>query len=206
LFREDSSSHKRYIMHAVPVGMLLASQGVAWLSQRIDPRAPHRAIAVVGAVAIAWQIVYLDHKATTHGWNVQNINGMEITMAKIANQVTKPGETVGDSDVGAMGYFSNRHVLDLAGLVSKPRTLPENLSVVRPSVIVVDMEWFRPYARRDSASGYFAFYDADSTHRYTPLGAVELVHNTICSTNAMIMFKREGLDDPPVASKFRIFR
>src|SRR5262249_1116553 len=197
LFREDTSSHKRYIMHAVPVGMLLASQGAAWLSQRIDPRGPHRVLAALGVLAILWQLGYLDRKATTHGWNVQNINGMEITMAKIANQVTKPGETVGDSDVGAMGYFSGRNVLDLVGLVSKRRALPENLSVCRPSVIVVDMEWFRPYARRDSASGYFVFYDADSSHRYTPLGGVQLSHNTICSTNEMIMFKRQGLNDPP---------
>ena len=204
LFRENSSSHKRYILHAIPLGMLLATQGMVWVSRRLTPQTPQRVVVGLSAACILWQLAYLDRKATIHGWNVQNINGMEITMAKIASQVTTPGATIGDSDVGAMGYFSNRRVVDLMGLVSKRMTLPENLSVNRPSVIVVDMEWFREYARRDSASHYFAFYDADSTHRYTPLGAVELLHNTICSTNEMVMFQRQGLHDPPVANKFRI--
>jgi len=204
LFRENSASHKRYIIHVIPVGMLLATHGALWIGRRLTPPTPQRIAGVIAAVLSLWQLGYLDRKATIHGWNVQNINGMEITMAKIAERVTPPGATVGDSDVGAMGYFSNRHVIDLMGLVSKRMTLPENLSFNRPAVIVVDMEWFRPYTRRDSASGYFAFYDADSTHRYTPLGAVELLHNTICSTNEMVMFAREGLHDPPVANKFRI--
>ncbi|HEU4941026.1 MAG TPA: hypothetical protein VFT97_05360, partial [Candidatus Eisenbacteria bacterium] len=151
-----------------------------------------------------WQARFLDDKATTHGWNVQNINGMQVTLGKIAAEVTQPGATVGASDIGAIGYFSGRRIVDLVGLVTKRNTLPENLTLYRPAIIIVDMDWYRGYARRDSASGYFAFYDADSTHKYTALGGVELLHNTISSTTQMIMFRRQGLNDPPISNKFRI--
>lgn len=204
LFREHSASHKRYILYVVPFGMLLATHGALFLARRTIPGAHRVVVAAFGAVCLLWQGVYLDQKATNHGWNVQNINGMQVTLAKIASQVTEPGATVGASDVGAIGYYSGRRVVDLMGLVTKKRTLPENLTLYRPAVIIVDMEWFTEYARRDSASNYFAFYDADSSHRYTALGGVELLHNTISSTNQMIMFLRQELHDPPVANKFRI--
>jgi hypothetical protein len=203
LFRDSSSSHKRYIMYVVPFGILLATWGAAAIPRKF-PSVPRAFVATLAGACLLWQGIYLDRKATAHGWNVQNINGMQIKLGKIAADVTEPGATVGASDVGAIGYFSGRRIVDLMGLVTRQNTLPQNLSLYRPAIIIVDMEWFRGYARRDSASGYFAFYDADSTHKYTALGAVELLHNTISSTNQMVMLRRQGLNDPPVSNKFRI--
>jgi hypothetical protein len=203
LFRQSSASHKRYIIYVVPFGLLLAAWGVAAIRRRL-PSVPRGAWALMAVACLLWQGIYLDRKATTHGWNVQNINGMQVTLGKIAADVTQPGTTVGASDIGAIGYFSGRKIVDLMGLVTRRNTLPENLSLYRPAIIIVDMEWFREYARRDSASGYFAFYDEDSTHKYTALGVVELLHNTITSTSQMFVFRRQGLIDPPVANKFRI--
>ena len=36
------------------------------------------------------------------------------------------------------------------------------------------------------------------------MGGVELLHNTISSTNMMIVLRRQGPNDPPVMEKFRI--
>jgi arabinofuranosyltransferase len=203
LFRESSSSHKRYIVYVVPFGLLLAAWGAAAIPRRF-PTIPRGVVAVLAAACLVWQTTDLDRKATAHGWNVQNINGMQVKLGEIAAEVTEPGATVGASDIGAIGYFSGRRIVDLMGLVTRRNTLPQNLSLYRPAIIIVDMEWFRGYAFRDSASGYFAFYDADSTHKYTALGGVELLHNTISSTNQMIVLRRQELNDPPVANKFRI--
>ena len=202
LFGGSSGAHKRYIVYVVPFGFLLAAWGVGFIHRRLT--SVRFASGFVAVVCLLWQAHFLDDKATTHGWNVQNINGMQVTLGKIAAEVTQPGATVGASDIGAIGYFSGRRIVDLVGLVTRRNTLPVNLTLYRPAIIIVDMEWFRGYARRDSASGYFAFYDADSTHKYTALGGVELLHNTISSTNQMIMFRRQGLNDPPVPNKFRI--
>jgi arabinofuranosyltransferase len=203
LFGGSSGAHKRYIVYVVPFGFLLAAWGVGLIRRRL-PSVPPASWGFVAVICLLWQAVYLDRKATTHGWNVQNINGMQVTLGKIAAEVTQPGATVGASDIGAIGYFSGRRIVDLVGLVTRRNTLPENLTLYRPAIIIVDMEWFRGYARRDPASGYFAFYDADSTHKYTALGGVELLHNTISSTTQMIVFQRQGLNDPPAMNKFRI--
>jgi arabinofuranosyltransferase len=203
LFRHSSASHKRYIMYVVPFGLLLAAWGAAAIPRRF-PSIPRSAMAVLAVACLVWQGVYLDRKATTHGWNVQNINGMQVTLGKVAADVTAPGATVGASDIGAIGYFSGRRIVDLMGVVTRENTLPQNLSLYQPAIIIVDMEWFREYAVRDSASDYFAFYDADSTHKYTAMGGVELLHNTISSTNMMIVLRRQRPNDPPVMEKFRI--
>lgn len=203
LFRENSASHKRYILYVIPFGMLLAAQGIAFLTRRLKGR-QRRAVLVSSLLVCAtWQGIYLDHKATSHGWNVQNINRMQRWLGTMARGLTEPGDAIAASDIGAIGYFSGRPVIDLMGLVAARRPLPENLSRYRPKLLIVDIEWFLPYVRRDPPSGYFAFFDADSTHKYAPLGAVELLNNTICSTNQMIVFTRQGLNDPPVPNKFR---
>ena len=206
LFRENSSSHKRSIMHVIPSGILLAIQGAIWLGRRLSPKARRPIVAALAVACLVWQLVYLDRKATNHGWNVQNINGMQVVLGQIVGRVTEPGATVGASDIGAIGYFSHRRIVDLMGLVNVRRPLPEILSLYRPDVIIVDMEWFAPYAHRDPASSYWAFYDADSTHKYTVLGAAELDHNTIASTSTLILLKRQGLHDPPIpdSAKFKI--
>ena len=203
LFRHSSASHKRYIIYVVPFGLLLAAWGAAAIPRRF-PKVPRGAVAILAIVCLVWQGMYLDRKATEHGWNVQNINGMQVVLGQIAAEVTVPGSTVGASDIGAIGYFSGRKIVDLMGLVTRKNTLPQNLSLYKPAIIIVDMEWFREYAIRDSASRYFAFYDAESTHKYTALGGVELHHNTITSTDMMIVLGRQRLNEPPVLNKFRV--
>lgn len=203
LFRHSSASHKRYIIYVVPFGILLAAWGAAAIPRHV-PSIPRRAVAVLAIVCLVWQAAYLNRKATEHGWNVQNINGMQVTLGKIAKELTHSGATVGASDIGAIGYFSGRRIVDLMGLVTRKNTLPQNLSIHKPDIIIVDMEWFKEYAVRDSASQYFAFYDAESTHKYTALGGVELDHNTITSTDLMIVLQRQRVGEPPVLSKFRI--
>ena len=203
LFRHSSASHKRYILYVIPFGLLLAAWGIAAIPRRL-PALPRAAVAVLAIACLVWQAFYLDRKATEHGWNVQNINGMQVVLGQIAAEVTMPGATVGASDIGAIGYFSGRKIVDLMGLVTRKNTLPQNLSLYEPAVIIVDMEWFKEYAVRDSASHYFAFYDAESTHKYTALGGVELTRNTITSTDMMIVLHRQELNDPPVLQKFRV--
>ena len=83
------------------------------------------------------QAVLLNRKATAHGWNVQNINMMQRFLGLVAENMTSPGDTIAASDIGGIGYFSHRKVVDLMGLVSAPSTLPENLSVYRPKLLIV---------------------------------------------------------------------
>jgi len=161
-------------------------------SSRLAP-----AFLVLSAAVLVWQIAIASAKATTHGWNVQNINMMQRLLGVAAKQMTPPNAVIAASDIGAIRYFSDRKVVDLMGLVSKPRTLPQNLTYYRPDLMIIMVDWFAAYARRDSATKFFAFYDEDASHKYTPAIAVELSHNTICAGDQMIGFVRQRPGEPP---------
>ena len=209
LFRDNSASHKRYILYVIPPAMLAAVAGARWLAQRFGSGVPRwqvtRALLTVAAAALVWQGAYVARKAETHGWNVENINMMQRLLGLTAAQMTQPGAVVAASDIGAIGYFSHREVVDLMGLVSKQRSLGENLRVYQPAVMIILVDWFRTAARPDSASGFFAFYDTDSTAKYTAAVAVELKKNTICSGDQMVAFVRQKPGDPPPPLSFHRF-
>lgn len=197
LFRENGGPHKRYILYVIPFGILLAAMGIRWLAERVAPRRAASAFLAVSIACLVWQGSLAVFEATIHGWNVENINMMQRNLGETVKRATSPEAVIAASDIGAIKYFSDRKVVDLMGLVSKPRSLPENLSYYKPDVMIVIVAWFRAYAKRDPATNYFAFYDADATHKYTPLAVVELRHNTICAGDQMIAFVRQSPGEPP---------
>jgi hypothetical protein len=197
LVRETSGSHKRYILYVVPCGILLALAGIRWLAMRVTPARATASFLAVSLACIVWQSGMAVEMATTHGWNVQNINMMQRLLGVAAEKVAPPGGVIAASDIGAIGYFSHRKVVDLMGLVSRPRSLPENLSVYKPDLLIVIVDWFAPYVRPDSTTHFYAFYDADSTHKYTAMAAIELSHNTICAADQMVAFIRQKPGDAP---------
>ena len=203
MFRDNSGSHKRYLIPVIPFGILLALIGLRWLSERFAARRATAAFVSVAAACLVWQITILNAKATTHGWNVQNINMMQRVLGETTRQATYPDAVIAASDIGAIKYFSQRKVIDLMGLVSRPRSLPENLSYWKPDVMIVIVPWFKAYVRRDPTTNSFVFYDQDSTHKYTPLAVIELRHNTICAGDQMVAFGRQRLVDPPLTPFFR---
>jgi arabinofuranosyltransferase len=165
LFRDGSGSHNRYIFYVIPFAMLLAAVAIEYLTRRWDHRAP--ALASAAAVGcLLWQAALVPREAESYAWNVQNINKMQRLLGNFVKLTTRPGDVIAVNDIGAIGYFGERYVVDLIGLVSPRRTLPENLARYRPRLLIIFPEWFREYARDDPRTGNFIFYDADSTHRY----------------------------------------
>jgi hypothetical protein len=195
LFREHSGSHKRYILYVIPFAMLLAAIAIEYLTRRWGRRAP--ALASAAAVGcLVWQAALVPHEADSYAWNVQNINKMQRLMGNFVKLTTGPGDVVAVNDIGAIGYFGERYVVDLIGLISPRRTLPENLARYRPRLLIIFVEWFRRYARDDPKTGNFIFYDADSTHRYELLAGIDLRKNTICASTRMTVYVRLGPDEP----------
>ncbi|HSQ61090.1 MAG TPA: hypothetical protein VLT84_11805 [Acidobacteriota bacterium] len=205
LFRDHSGSHKRYLLYVIPFGMIAAMAGLTWLTQQIEGRRARAAFLGVAAVVLVWQGWIASEKATNHGWNVQNINMMQRLLGLTAAEVTQPGDVIAASDIGAIGYFSNRKIVDLMGLVARARSLPDNLSHYEPKLMIIIVDWFTTDARKDPATGFYAYYDSDSTHKYTALAAVELSHNTICSADQMVAFVRQKPGDPPPPLYFERF-
>lgn len=185
----------RYIVHVIPFGVLLAVVGLGRASQRALHTRSRAGILVLGVLCLGWQAYVARKVGVSHGWNVQNINGMHRYVAEATRRATSPGDTVAVNDVGAMGYFSGCYVVDLVGLVSPRRPFPENLSLYKPKYLVIFPDWFQTYAAVDWQTDQVVFDDADSTYKYSPFLGVRLRRNTIASRNTMYLYERMGRNE-----------
>lgn len=68
--------------------------------------------------AVLWLCVASGFGAAHHGRNVADTYALNVTMAERAREVVPVGEQIACHDIGALGYFADRPMLDLAGLGS----------------------------------------------------------------------------------------
>jgi hypothetical protein len=116
--------HGRYIMPAMPIFFLIGFLGMAELIRPGAQVAWQRVIsrtwiAALGAVlGLFWVI-----GARTYANDVAIIETEMVTTAQWVAENTSPDALIAAHDIGALGYFGQHHLLDLAGLVS-PEVIP----------------------------------------------------------------------------------
>jgi hypothetical protein len=183
-----AGSHGRYLMPTIPFALLLAVTGLEHVSRRLRWGRPDRVLIMVSVVCLGWQAYNLDRMGRTYGQNVENINHMQRLLAGRLRDTVAPGDTIAVNDVGAIGYFSGCYVVDLVGLVSRPRPFPENLRIYRPKYVVIFPDWYQKYLTMED--GRSVFFDPDSAYHYVPVAGAGLYRNTISSRSQMYVFGR----------------
>lgn len=112
--------HARYEMPALPPLLALACAGAAPLL--LDGR--RRLLAGVGgALLAALALVSVVRAAQIEASNVRYINVYQVRTALWLRDHTPAGALVATHDVGAVGYFSGRPIVDMAGLID-PQVVP----------------------------------------------------------------------------------
>jgi hypothetical protein len=116
--------HGRYVIPAMPVFFLVGLLGTAELleldSQVLWQRISSRTlIAALGAVVGLFWII----GARTYANDVAIIESEMVTTAQWVAENTPSDALIAAHDIGALGYFGHRDLLDLAGLVS-PEVIP----------------------------------------------------------------------------------
>jgi hypothetical protein len=114
----------RYLMPTIPFLILYGIAGTAhWL--RLDhPRSSIRVLSRAAALSIVCLFVaFIFIGGRTYGDDVRVIRGEMVDVALWLRDNTPPGALVAAHDIGALGYFSERPLLDLAGLVT-PDVIP----------------------------------------------------------------------------------
>lgn len=108
--------HGRYLMPSMPFLLVLGLAGSAELAGRLKAQTwLPRLRAVVLAFSTMWLIV----GATVYGCNVKLIQDNQIAAALWIKDNTALDSEVATHDIGAMGYFSERRLLDTAGLITR---------------------------------------------------------------------------------------
>jgi hypothetical protein len=116
--------HGRYVMPVIPVVVVMGAGGLsAWLrtgAPALWARVVSRAwIGAAGVAALAFAGI----GAAAYARDVQIIETEMVAAARWIGANTEPGALVAAHDIGAVGYFADRALVDLAGLVS-PEVLP----------------------------------------------------------------------------------
>jgi hypothetical protein len=119
--------HGRYLWAALPVWILYGLAG--WLSlfalarARLPERTGRLLPMTAGGVFAVLVFIFLLLGARQYADDVALIEGEMVNVAHWLNQNTRPDELVAAHDIGAIGYFAERPLLDLAGLIS-PEVAP----------------------------------------------------------------------------------
>jgi hypothetical protein len=138
----------RYLMPALPALLALAAAGaVPLLFQWQRPLA--RAAVVLVVFAGSFSLV---RGAQIYGDNVRFINACQVDTALWLREHTASGALVATHDIGAIGYFAQRPVIDMAGLVDSQVTaylgdqprLEAYLKARHARYVVEFTDWFSP--------------------------------------------------------------
>jgi len=116
--------HGRYQMPVIPFFLLLGVAGTAGLlrlgARAMLPRVLSRATVVSSAVLV---FAFLGLGARAYAADVGFIQGEMVAIAHWLEENTPPDSLIAVHDIGAVGYFTRRPLLDLAGLVT-PEVIP----------------------------------------------------------------------------------
>jgi hypothetical protein len=116
--------HGRYQMPAIPWLLLLGVGGSAYLLQ---PGSRHLVRRVLSRAALASMVLvglaFLGLGARAYATDVAFVEGEMVATARWLESRVPPGSLIAVHDIGAIGYFTPRPLLDLAGLVT-PEVIP----------------------------------------------------------------------------------
>ncbi len=116
--------HGRYIMPAVPICLLLGTAGLLQYFNKDHKKLLDRVISRVwlgSTVVILLSFLFLG--ARSYGMDVAIINTEMVKTAHWINSNLDDEAVIAAHDIGALGYFSERKIIDLAGLVT-PDVIP----------------------------------------------------------------------------------
>ncbi|MCI0399273.1 MAG: hypothetical protein L0332_09995 [Chloroflexi bacterium] len=164
--------HGRYLWVALPVWILYGLAGSLRLSDNFTAR-----LATLGQAGFIWRtasrltfavllLAFLFLGGAAYAQDVAFINGEMVAVAHWLRDNTPAGALVAAHDIGAIGYFAGRPLLDLAGLIS-PEVVP----------LLADEPALAAYVRQSPAD-YLVTAPGWTYPSLTTVGDVELLYQT----------------------------
>ena len=134
--------HGRYLMPLIPFNAVISVWGLLRFirlaaQQGWVRRAPTHSELIALGIAVSIGTAYrLPWMSQEYAANMSNINTMHVGFGEWLLENSSPGDVVALNDIGAIGYISERYVVDLAGLIS-----PEVVPILRepdPTLPLID--------------------------------------------------------------------
>jgi hypothetical protein len=161
--------HGRYVIPTIPLLLLYGIWGTALV---LRPRSPYLVIRVISrgaplAIALL-ALLFWARGALAYRDDVGFVEGEMVATAHWLNQNTDPDDRIAVHDIGAVGYWTDRSLLDLAGLIT-PEVIP----------FMTDAEHLKTWMLHQGAA--YAVFFPDFSPTYAQLAAdpaLEMVHCT----------------------------
>jgi hypothetical protein len=116
--------HGRYLFAALPIWVLYGLYGWLWLFAHLSQSRVTRLLKMVASLSfIILLLLFWLLGAQTYATDVAFIEGEMVNVARWLNQNTPSEALIAAHDIGAIGYFAKRPLIDLAGLIS-PEIIP----------------------------------------------------------------------------------
>ncbi len=116
--------HGRYIIPVMPLFFIMGIIGLFKYYRvslnKLLWRVLYKAGAISGVIVL---VMFWVLGARAYGKDVGFIQSEMVAMAKWVEANTEPGAIIAAHDIGALGYWGDREILDLAGLIS-PEVIP----------------------------------------------------------------------------------
>lgn len=143
--------HGRYAIPAMPVFFMLGMAGVGLIAQ---PRSPKMVVRILNQVWLLLipvvLVMFWGLGAGAYAKDVAVINQEMVAVAKWVDENAGEHDLIAAHDIGALGYFAGRPLVDMAGLVS-PEVIPfirdeaalaEYLNEQKPIYFVTFPRWY----------------------------------------------------------------
>jgi hypothetical protein len=184
---------QRYLMPSLPFVAVTLAVGAAgavrWTWQR-SWRSWGVIYPVVTALLIAATVVTwpgaLRRSADLFAWNCQNIEELNVAVARWLHGHVPPGETIGAVDAGAVRYFGDHRILDVIGL-------NHHGLAHREKGALAELDQVRFMATSP------AWYPPVHVSSWRTIHQVATTHYTICRCNQSpaFVYRRDPEPDPP---------
>lgn len=130
--------HGRYQMPVIAWVILLGVWGTARWVAPSSPKLKRNLLARVGGKALVGSLVILVVAFTVvgaqaYGRDVRIIDSEMVATARWLDQAVEPQALIAAHDIGAIGYFTRRPLIDLAGLIT-----PEVIPIIRDEAALFD--------------------------------------------------------------------
>jgi len=112
--------HGRYVMPVIPVLIVYGMGGTAYLLDRVGIPTLRKVVMISAPILL---IVFWGLGAQAYTQDVGIINCEMVTTAQWMAEHLPPQTVIAAHDIGAVGYFTGRRLVDLAGLVT-PEVIP----------------------------------------------------------------------------------
>lgn len=133
---------------------------------------------------LAWALITT---LFTCGWaaqSVSNINSMQVAIGQWVKEHTQPDQLVATNDIGAIGFISQRPILDTIGLVEPPLVdhilaggdVFDYLKDKKPAYVIIFPNWYKKLLEQHSDV-------------LEPVTSFSLNLNLICGGSTMMVYK-----------------